>query len=48
MSCASIQPREFTMDVVLDRCAKQGDLFAPVLEEPRPLAPAARVVAALG
>ena len=30
-----IEPRDFTMDVVLDRCAKHGDLFAPVLEEPR-------------
>jgi bifunctional non-homologous end joining protein LigD len=23
-----IEPRDFTMDVVLDRCAKHGDLFA--------------------
>ena len=43
----SITPRQFTMDVVLDRVAKHGDLFTPVLEEARPLAPAARALAAL-
>jgi bifunctional non-homologous end joining protein LigD len=43
-----ITPRDFTMDVALDRCAKHGDLFASVLEDPRPLAPAARALAALG
>jgi bifunctional non-homologous end joining protein LigD len=43
-----ITPRDFTMDVALERCARYGDLFAPVLEEPRPLAPAARALAALG
>jgi len=30
------------MEVARDRCAKRGDLFAPVLGEPRPLAPCAR------
>jgi len=40
-----LTPRDFTMDVVLERCAKHGDLFAPVLEDPRPLAPAARALA---
>jgi bifunctional non-homologous end joining protein LigD len=43
-----LTPRAFTMEVALDRCAKHGDLFAPVLEDPRPLAPAARALAALG
>jgi bifunctional non-homologous end joining protein LigD len=40
-------PRDFTMDVALERCAQHGDLFAPVLEDPRPLAPAARALAKL-
>jgi bifunctional non-homologous end joining protein LigD len=43
-----ITPRDFTMDVALDRCAKHGDLFAPVFEDPRPLASAARALASLG
>ena len=42
-----IVPRDFTMDVALERCARHGDLFAAVLEDPRPLAPAARALAAL-
>jgi bifunctional non-homologous end joining protein LigD len=42
-----IQPRDFTMDVALKRCAEHGDLFTPVLEDPRPLAPAARALARL-
>ena len=29
------------MDVALERVAQHGDLFAPVLEEPRPLGAAA-------
>jgi bifunctional non-homologous end joining protein LigD len=37
-----VRPRDFTMTVALDRVAKHGDLFAPVLEEPRPLGAAAR------
>src|SRR5215218_8348383 len=40
-------PRDFTMDIALQRCAEHGDLFAPVLEDPRPLAPAARALAQL-
>ena len=40
-----ISPRDFTMDVVLERCAEHGDLFSPVLEDARPLAPAARTLA---
>jgi bifunctional non-homologous end joining protein LigD len=42
-----IVPREFTMEVALERVAQYGDLFAPVLEDPRPLAPAARALAKL-
>jgi hypothetical protein len=30
------------MEVALRRVAEHGDLFAPVLEDPRPLAPAAK------
>jgi bifunctional non-homologous end joining protein LigD len=37
-----VRPRDFTMTAALDRVAKHGDLFAPVLEEPRPLGAAAR------
>src|SRR5204863_444275 len=42
-----LRPRDFTMNVALERVAKHGDLFAPVLEEPRPLAAAARALAKL-
>jgi DNA primase len=49
MSCARASSRaDFTMEVALERCARHGDLFAPVLEVPRPLAPAARALASLG
>ena len=40
-----LTPRDFTMEVTLERVAQHGDLFAPVLEDPRPLAPAARSLA---
>jgi len=43
-----VRPRDFTMEVALERLREHGDLFAPVLEDPRPLAPAARVLAELG
>jgi bifunctional non-homologous end joining protein LigD len=43
-----VRPRDFTMEVALERLREHGDLFAPVLEEPRPLAPAARALAELG
>jgi bifunctional non-homologous end joining protein LigD len=43
-----VRPRDFTMEVALERLAEHGDLFAPVLEDPRPLAPAARALAELG
>ncbi|MFL5936576.1 MAG: hypothetical protein ACJ76U_07000, partial [Gaiellaceae bacterium] len=42
-----IVPRDFTRQVALERCRTHGDLFAPVLEDPRPLAPAARALAKL-
>jgi bifunctional non-homologous end joining protein LigD len=40
-----LAPRDFTMEVALERVAQHGDLFAPVLEDPRPLASAARSLA---
>jgi bifunctional non-homologous end joining protein LigD len=42
-----VRPQAFTRDVVLDRVAGLGDLFAPVLEEARPLGAAARRLARL-
>jgi len=45
---SGIVPRDFGMAVALERIARHGDLFAPVLEDPRPLAPAARRLDALG
>jgi bifunctional non-homologous end joining protein LigD len=44
---SSVRPRDFTMQVALERIERHGDLFAPVLEDPRPLAPAAKALAAL-
>src|SRR6266849_6360620 len=37
-----VRPRDFTMEAALERIEGQGDLFAPVLEDPRPLAPTAK------
>jgi len=37
-----VRPQQFTMEVALERIAEHGDLFAPVLEDPRPLAAARR------
>jgi bifunctional non-homologous end joining protein LigD len=37
-----VRPRQFTMEVALQRIAEHGDLFEPVLADARPLAPAAR------
>ena len=45
---SGIQPRDFGMDVALQRIGKHGDLFAPVLEDSRPLAPAAAKLKRLG
>ena len=42
-----IVPRDFGMAVALERIVRHGDLFEPVLEDPRPLAPAARRLDAL-
>ena len=42
-----VRPRDFGMEVALERIERHGDLFAPVLEKPRPLAPAARALAKL-
>ena len=40
-------PRSFTMETVLRRVEREGDLFAPVLETPQPLAGAHRALAKL-
>jgi bifunctional non-homologous end joining protein LigD len=37
---------QLTMETVLDRVQRHGDLFAPVLENPQPLAPALRALGA--
>jgi bifunctional non-homologous end joining protein LigD len=44
---AGLRPRDFTMDVALERAKEHGDLFLPVLEDPRPLGAAARKLAGL-
>jgi bifunctional non-homologous end joining protein LigD len=36
-----VRPRDFSMEIALARIERHGDLFAPVLEEPRPLGSAA-------
>jgi len=42
-----VRPRSFGMREALDRVERHGDLFAPVLEDPRPLAPAAKALETL-
>jgi bifunctional non-homologous end joining protein LigD len=42
-----VRPRDFTMDVVLDRVARLGDLYAPVLDDPRAFGAAAKRLARL-
>jgi len=42
-----VRPRDFSFKVVLDRVAARGDVFAPVLEDPQPLAGAQRALDAL-
>ena len=42
-----VRPRDFTMSVALDRVRAHGDLFASVLEDPRPLGAAAKRLAGL-
>jgi bifunctional non-homologous end joining protein LigD len=44
---AEVRPRDFTMAVALERVARRGDLFAPVLEDKRPLGAAAKRLARL-
>jgi bifunctional non-homologous end joining protein LigD len=40
-----VRPRQFSMDVVLERIEQLGDLYEPVLTDPRPLAAAAKQLA---
>ena len=42
-----VRPRQFTMEVALERVAEHGDLFAAVLEDKRPLGAAAARLSAL-
>jgi bifunctional non-homologous end joining protein LigD len=42
-----VRPRQFTMEAVLDRVERLGDLYAPVLEEKRPLGAAVKRLEAL-
>jgi bifunctional non-homologous end joining protein LigD len=42
-----VRPRDFGMDDVLSRIGRDGDLFAPVLGDARPLGAAARALARL-
>ena len=44
----TIRPRDFGMEQALRRIEEHGDLYAPVLEDPRPLAPAAKKLERLG
>jgi bifunctional non-homologous end joining protein LigD len=44
---SSVRPRDFTMAVALERIRDHGDLFQPVLGEPKPLAPAVRALEAI-
>ena len=39
-----VRPGDFTMAVALNRVEEHGDLFEPVLQDPRPLAPAQRAL----
>jgi len=44
---SSVRPTQFTMDVVLDRVRRRGDLFEPVLRDAHSLAAAARALSRL-
>jgi bifunctional non-homologous end joining protein LigD len=44
---ADVRPRAFSMAMALERLQAHGDLFAPVLEDPRPLGAAAKRLTAL-
>src|SRR5207247_6007439 len=39
-----VRPRDFTMEAVLERIERHGDLFTPVLEQPLPLSAAAKAL----
>jgi bifunctional non-homologous end joining protein LigD len=39
-----VRPRDFPMEVALERIDRHGDLFVAVLEDPRPLSPAAKAL----
>jgi bifunctional non-homologous end joining protein LigD len=39
-----VRPRDFTFDVVLERVARLGDLYAPVLEDKQPFAKALKAM----
>jgi bifunctional non-homologous end joining protein LigD len=43
-----VRPRDFTMEVALARVEEHGDLFAPVLEKPRPFGTAFKRLVGLG
>jgi bifunctional non-homologous end joining protein LigD len=43
-----MRPRDFGMKEALQRIEERGDLYAPVLEDPRPLAPAVKKLERLG
>ena len=45
---SDVRPRDFTMQTALERIEQHGDLFAPVLEDQRPLAAAAKKLERLG
>jgi bifunctional non-homologous end joining protein LigD len=44
---ADVRPRQFSMAIALERIEEHGDLFAPVLEDGRPLKPAVRALGRL-
>src|SRR5205823_2772776 len=45
---SDVRPRDFTMEVARERIERHGDLFDPVLKDPRPLAAAAKKLERLG
>jgi bifunctional non-homologous end joining protein LigD len=45
---SGLRPTDFPMDVAVERLEKHGDLYSPVLEEPRALAAATKKLARLG
>src|SRR4051794_40857610 len=45
---SDVRPRDFTMEVARERIGRHGDLFEPVLTDPRPLSAAAKKLERLG